>query len=60
MIDIKAIKDEARKDMMKEQAEKAKAAIVKQLRAVETVKQILRAEEQKLADIEQQIGDGTL
>ncbi len=60
MIDIKAIKEEARKDMQKELAEKAKTAIVRQLRVVETARGILRAEEQKLADIEQQIGDGTL
>lgn len=60
MIDIKAIKEQARKEMQQELADKAKIAIVRQLRVVETAKQILRAEEAKLADIEQQVGDGTL
>jgi hypothetical protein len=60
MIDIKAIKEEARKDMMKEQAEKTKSMIVKQFRVVELARAVLRAEELKLTDIEQQIDDGTL
>lgn len=60
MIDIKAVKEQAKADMARELAEKAKAALIKQMRVVETARQILRAEEMKLADIEQQIGDGTL
>lgn len=60
MIDIKAVKAEAAKEFAKERTEKAKAALIRQMRVVDTAKQALRAEELKLADIEQQIADGTL
>ena len=60
MIDIKAVKEEARKTIAEENTKKARDALVKQLRVVESAKQILRAEELKLKDIEAQIEDGTL
>lgn len=60
MIDIKAVKEEARKDIEEEFVKKAKDALLRQMRVVKQVKQILRAEEVKLADIETQISDGTL
>ncbi len=60
LIDIKAVKDEAAKEFAKERTEKAKAALIKQMRVVELAKQTLRAEELKLDDIERQIAEGTL
>lgn len=60
MIDIKAVKEEARKAIAEETMKKAKDALLRQMRAVESARQILRAEEVKLADIETQISDGTL
>lgn len=60
MIDIKAVKEQAAAEFQKEKTEKAKAALVKQMRVVEQCKTVLRGEELKLADIEQQIADGTL
>lgn len=60
MIDIKAVKAEASKMISEENTKKARDALVRQLRVVESAKQILRAEEMKLKDIEAQIADGTL
>lgn len=60
MIDIKAAKEEAAKEFAKERQEKAKTALVRQMRVVEVARQTLRAEELKLEDIEAQIADGTL
>jgi hypothetical protein len=60
LIDIKSVKEEAAKEFAKERTEKAKAALIKQMRVVELARQTLRAEELKLADIETQIADGTL
>lgn len=60
MIDIKAVKAEAAKQISDERAAKAKSALVAQMRVVERAKEVLRAEEMKLADIEAQITDGTL
>lgn len=60
MIDIKAVKAEAQKEFAKERTEKAKAALIRQMRVVEQAEQALRSEKIKLADIEQQIADGTL
>lgn len=60
MIDIKKVKDEAQAEFTKEKTEKAKAALIRQMRVVEQARTILRGEELKLADIEQQITDGTL
>lgn len=60
LIDIKSVKEEAAKEFAKERMDKAKAALIKQMRVVELARQTLRAEELKLADIEAQIADGTL
>lgn len=60
MIDIKAVKEEAAKEFAKESMEKAKAKLKEQMRKVELARQVLRAEELKLQDIEQQIADGTI
>lgn len=60
LIDIKAVKAAAAKEIAGESAEKAKTALIAQMRRVETAKQMLRAEETKLADLEQRIEDGQL
>jgi len=60
MIDIKAVKEQAAKEFAVEQGDKAKKALVAQMRVVETAKKILRSEELKLQDLERQITDGTL
>lgn len=60
MIDIKTVKAEAAKQVAEEGAKKAKDALVRQMRVVDGAEQVLRAERLKLADIEQQIADGTL
>lgn len=60
MIDIKAVKEEAAAQIRKEQGDKATAALVGQMRRVETAREALRGEELKLQDIEAQIADGTL
>ena len=60
LIDIKAVEDAAAAEITKERADKAKNALVKQMRVVEAAKQVLRGEELKLADIKLQISDGTL
>lgn len=60
LIDIKAVKAEAEKEIRDATIKKAKDALVGQMRVVERAKQVLRGEELKLADIERQIADGTL
>lgn len=60
MIDIKAVKEQAAKEVQAEKTAKAVGALKGQMRVVENARQVLRAEELKLADIEAQIADGTL
>lgn len=59
MIDIKAVKEEARKQFAEEGSKKAKEALIRQMRVVEQARQCLRAEEMVLGDLERQIEDGT-
>lgn len=59
MIDINAVEKEALAEINKERADKAKRTLVAQMRVVENARQILRAEEMKLADLKVQIADGT-
>jgi len=60
LIDIGALKNSVAKKINEEQFKKAEEALLKQMRAVEAAKPVLRAEELKLADIEQQIQDGQI
>lgn len=60
LIDIKSIKEEAAIEMRKERVDKAKKALIAQMRIVENARTVVRAEELRLADIEAQIADGTL
>lgn len=60
LINIDAVKKEAMLEINEERVKKAKQRLIAQLRVIENAEQILRAEKIKLADIEQQISDGTL
>jgi len=60
VFDIKAIEEEANKELRAEQTRKAKDALVRQMRVVATAEQVLRAEKLKLEDIKAQIADGTI
>ena len=60
MIDIKAVKAEALAEASKEAFTKAKNSLVAQMRIVAAAKKVVVAEEQKLADIEDRIAEGTL
>lgn len=59
LIDIKAVEQEAQATINKERADKAKGVLLKQMRAVEAAREVLRGEELKLADVKRQIEDGT-
>lgn len=60
LIDIAAVKAEATKQLNEEATNKAKGALIKQMRVVAAAEDVVRAEKLKLADIEAQIVDGTL
>lgn len=60
LIDIKKIKADAAKQLTEEATEKAKNALVRQMRVVAAAEDVVCAEKLKLADIEAQIADGTL
>lgn len=60
LIDIKAVKDAANKEISDERAAKAKTALVRQMRVLAAAEDVVRAEKIKLGDIEQQIEEGTI
>lgn len=60
LIDIKAVKDEASKQINEEFVNKAKGALVAQMRIVAAAREVVRREEVKLQDIEARITEGTL
>ena len=60
MFDIKQVKEEATKQIQAEMMEKAKSALVKQMRVVAIAEAVVNAEKMKLTDIERQIEDGTI
>jgi predicted nucleic acid-binding Zn-ribbon protein len=59
VIDIKAVKDQARAEIAKEHAEGAKAALVKKLREHDAAKRVVANIEREIADLEQSIIDGS-
>lgn len=59
MIDIKAIKAEARAEIAKELGEKAKSAIKAKLRLLELAKDAVRNIEREVEDLEASIADGS-
>jgi len=60
LIDVGALKNSVAKKINEEQFKKAEDMLLRQMRAVESAKAVLKAEELKLADIEQQIADGQI
>lgn len=60
LIDVGALKNSVAKKINEEQFKKAEEMLLRQMRAVESAKAVLKAEELKLADIEQQIADGQI
>ena len=60
LIDIKAVKAEAAKQINEEAAAKARTALVAQMRVIAAAERALNAERLKLADIEAQIEEGGL
>ncbi len=59
LIDIKKIKSDAAAEVAKEKADKAKLALIKKLRELETAKEVVRNIERSIADLEQSIADGS-
>lgn len=60
MFDINKVEKEAQEQIAKEREQKARDALIKQMRSVEAAKAVLRAEELKLQDIKAQIAEGSL
>lgn len=60
VIDVNAIRAAAEGELREERVKKATEALKRQLRVVDAAKEVVRAEELKLADLEAQINDGTL
>lgn len=59
LIDIKAITEQARKEVNEEQSKRAVVALKKKLTALEDAKQIVRNIENEIKDLEASIADGT-
>ena len=59
MLDIKAVKEEARKKIADEEAEKAKVALVAKLRTLESAKKVVANIEREISDLEASIADGS-
>lgn len=55
-----SVEDEARKEIEKEMAEKAKAAFKTTIRDLENAKKVVVALEMKLDDLRRQVREGTL
>ncbi|MDE2107360.1 MAG: hypothetical protein KGL39_59745 [Patescibacteria group bacterium] len=59
MFDIKKVEDEAKAEIAKEQAEKAKTALVKKLRDLENAKRIVANIQREIDDLKASIADGS-
>lgn len=59
MIDIKKIQTDARAEIVKEQADRAKVALVRKLRDLASAQNIVRNIEREVADLEASIADGS-
>ena len=59
LIDIKKIRSDASAEVAKEKADKAKLALIKKLRELETAKEVVRNIERSISDLEQSIADGS-
>ena len=59
MFDIKKVEDEVKAEIAKEQAEKAKTALVKKLRDLENAKRIVANIQREIDDLKASIADGS-
>lgn len=59
MFDIKKLKEEARAEVNKEAAERAKKALVAKMREKAAAEKIVRNIEREIADLEASIADGS-
>ncbi len=59
MIDIKAVKADARKQIAEEKATKAKTALVAKLRALDAAEGVVANIKREIADLEASIADGS-
>ena len=59
MIDIKQVKEQARKEFAEEEGNKAKLALKGKYRALATAQGIVRTIEREITDLEQSIADGS-
>ena len=59
MIDIKDVKEQARKEVADEEARKAKNALVAKLKARAAAQQIVKNLDREIEDLEQAIADGS-
>ena len=59
LIDIKAIEEEARKEICDEAAKKAKKALVEKMRALAGAKSIVANIEREIEDLKASIADGS-
>ncbi len=59
LIDIEAVKKEARKEIADESAKKAKAALVNKLRCLDSAEKVVANIKREIADLEQSIADGS-
>jgi hypothetical protein len=55
-----SIREQAEQEVAKEKAEKAKRQMVGVLREIDAAEAVVKALRMKLADLEQQVADGTL
>lgn len=59
LIDIKAVKDAAQKELSEERAKRVTAALKNKMRDLENARQIVRNIEREIADLEASIEDGS-
>lgn len=59
LIDIKAVEEEALKEIREEKSKKAKTALVTKLRQLESAKQVVRNIEAEIVDVKASIADGS-
>lgn len=59
MIDIKAVKEQARKEVTEEAQKKAVVALKAKMRALEDARQIVKNIEREIQDLEASLADGS-
>lgn len=59
MLDIKEVRETARKEIAEEEAKKAKVALVAKLRLLASAQKVVHNIEREIEDLEQSIADGS-